>query len=89
MSLLQMMSCDGCGATADNDPDIMGSSRTPLDWLEIVGPATSVEVDEMGTYRSKATTPQRHACSPACLVDVATRLAALPDALARVGGEVQ
>lgn len=77
MSTLQVLSCDGCGATASETS--YGQLCPPFDWLEIEGTATVAEADETGEYRVYA--PKRHACSPACLLVVAQRLADLDNAL--------
>ncbi len=57
-------------------PVLRATRRIPDDWLVIEGPAVEDEVEE---FRFNA--PERHVCSPACLVVLAQRLAELPDAI--------
>lgn len=87
MSLLQMFACEGCGATAEprrcSVDKIMGFANPPDEWLVVTGPATRAEAKALADPGAKP--PKRHACSPACLVDVAARLAELPNAITPAG----
>ena len=77
MSVLDVMSCDGCGALAQNVERFCGTLMPPTEWLEIKGPATRGEAGK--SRRTDA--PRRHACSPACLAKLGEQLAKLPDAI--------
>ena len=76
MSMLQTYACEGCGAAVDGRTGAAGNARIPDDWLVVEGPAVDDEVEEF-----RFNTPERHACSPACLAVLAERLAELPDAI--------
>ena len=76
MTMLQMYACEGCGAAIDPRIGPAGIARIPDDWLVVEGPAVEEEVEE-----SSLNAPERHVCSPACLVVLAQRLAELPDAI--------
>ena len=78
MSLLTMFACEGCGASAEARISILGIPEPPKAWLVVRGPATDDEARVVSHRNDRA--PKRHACSPACLVDVAMRLAELPGA---------